>query len=41
MQKFVATSGKAQNVSFAIPVANSASSVPNTDGLNLEAGDVA
>jgi pyruvate/2-oxoglutarate dehydrogenase complex dihydrolipoamide dehydrogenase (E3) component len=38
--KFVATSGSAHTVSFATPVANSASSVPNTDGLNLEAGDV-
>jgi pyruvate/2-oxoglutarate dehydrogenase complex dihydrolipoamide dehydrogenase (E3) component len=38
--KSVATSGNAQTVSFATPVANSASSVPNTDGLDLEAGDL-
>lgn len=38
--KSIATSGNAQIVSFATPVANSASSVPNTDGLDLEAGDV-
>jgi hypothetical protein len=37
---FVATSGSAQTVSFATPVANSASSVPNTVALDLEAGDV-
>jgi hypothetical protein len=38
--KSVTTSVSAQTVSFATPVANSASSVPNTNGLDLEAGDV-